>query len=107
MFDIFGLHLNLKQKHQSRSVKEFVEEAFKCINIKIKWKGKGINETGYDVKSKKTLIRIDPGYFRPTDIDELRGDSSKARRELKWKPTISFKELVKKMVISDLNKYPR
>ena len=68
----------------SRTVKNFAEEAFKNINIKIKWKGNGINEVGINKKTNKILIKIDPGYFRPTDIDELRGDSRKARRELKW-----------------------
>ena len=65
----------------------------KVINIKIRWKGKGVNEVGYDQKTKKTIIKIDPGYFRPTEIDELRGDSRKARRELGWKPKMSFKNL--------------
>ena len=89
---------------ESRSVREFVNEAFKCININIKWKGKGLNEVGYNSLDKKILIRIDPKYFRPTEIDELRGDSRKARKELKWKPSIKFKDLVKKMVASDIKK---
>ena len=54
--------------------------------------------------NNKVLIRIDPGYFRPTDVKELRGDSSKARKELGWKPTIKFKDLVKKMVQNDIKK---
>ena len=89
---------------KSRSVRDFVNEAFKCININIKWKGKGINEIGYNPLNNKVLIRIDPGYFRPTDVKELRGDSSKARKELGWKPTIKFKDLVKKMVQNDIKK---
>ena len=80
----------------------FVVEAFKFINISIKWKGKGINEVGYNPINNKILVRIDPGYFRPTDIDELRGDSRKARREIGWKPTLKFKDLVKLMVKSDI-----
>ena len=87
---------------KSYSVKQFVEEAFKHINIKILWKGRGVNETGYDKKTGKIHIKIDPVYFRPTDVDELRGDASKARKHLKWKPKTSFKELVKEMMISDL-----
>ena len=70
----------------SRTVKNFAEEAFKNIGIKIKWRGKGTKEVGINQKTNKLLIKIDPGYFRPTDIDELRGDSRKARRELNWKP---------------------
>ena len=87
---------------KSYSVKQFVEEAFKHIDIKILWKGRGVNETGYDKKTGKIHIKIDPVYFRPTDVDELRGDASKARKHLKWKPKTSFKELVKEMMISDL-----
>ena len=89
---------------KSRSVRDFVNEAFKCININIKWKGKGINEIVYNPVNNKVLIRIDPGYFRPTDVKELRGDSSKARKKLGWKPTIKFKDLVKKMVQNDIKK---
>tara|TARA_Y100000590_G_scaffold8025_1_gene10114 strand:+ start:4529 stop:5560 length:1032 start_codon:yes stop_codon:yes gene_type:complete len=89
---------------ESRSVRDFVREAFKCININIKWKGKGVKEIGYDSKDNKILVKIDPGYFRPTDIDELRGDPKKAKRELGWKPSTKFKELVKLMVDSDIEK---
>ncbi len=87
---------------KSHTVKNFVEEAFKFINIKILWKGKGLNEVGYDRKTGKILVKVDPVYFRPTDVDELRGDASKAKRELKWKSKTSFKDLVKEMMISDL-----
>ena len=90
---------------ESRSVKNFVEEAFKCINIKIKWKGKGIKEIGYNSKNNKILVRIDPGYFRPTDIDELRGDPKKAKKKLGWKPSTKFKDLVKLMVENDIEKF--
>ena len=89
---------------ESRTVRDFVNEAFKCININIKWKGKGINEVGFNSKNNKILVKIDPGYFRPTEISELRGDARKARSELGWKPTIKFKELVKLMVESDIIK---
>jgi GDPmannose 4,6-dehydratase len=88
----------------SRTVKDFAEEAFKNIDVKIKWKGKGINEIGVNKKTNKVLIKVDPGYFRPTDIDELRGDSRKARIELKWKPKTNFKSLVKEMVSKDIER---
>jgi GDPmannose 4,6-dehydratase len=87
---------------KSFSVKQFVEEAFKYINIKISWRGKGLKEVGYNKQNGKVLIKVDPVYFRPTEINELRGDSFKARKELKWKPKTNFKELVKEMMISDL-----
>ena len=87
---------------KSFTVKNFVEESFKYIGVKIGWKGKGLKEVGYDKKSGKILVKVDPVYFRPTDVHELRGDSSKAKRELKWKPKIDFKNLVKEMMISDL-----
>ena len=87
---------------KSHTVKEFVEEAYKCINIKIKWQGSGLKEVGQDIKTKKILVKIDPIYYRPTDIKELRGDFSKAKKELKWKPKTTFKELVMEMVKSDI-----
>ena len=87
---------------KSYSVKQFVEEAFKFVNIKIGWKGKDLKEIGYDKKTGQVYVKVDPVYFRPTDVDELRGDASKARQELKWKPKTSFKQLVKEMMVSDL-----
>ena len=87
---------------KSYTVKQFVEEAFKHINIKISWKGKGLNEVGFDKKTGKIHIKIDPVYFRPTEVDELRGDASKAKRELKWRPKTNFKQLVAEMMQSDL-----
>jgi GDPmannose 4,6-dehydratase len=88
----------------SKSVKDFVQEAYKYINVEIIWNGKGISEVGLDNKTKKILIKIDPYYFRPTEVNELRGDARKARRELKWKPEISFKKLVHEMVQKDIEK---
>ena len=87
---------------KSYSVKKFVEEAFKYVNIKISWKGKGLKEIGVNKKTGEVYVRVDPVYFRPTDVDELRGDSSKARRELKWRPKTTFQELVNEMMKSDL-----
>ena len=88
---------------ESHSVKEFVEEAFKCIGIKIQWKGKGVKEIGYNKLNGNIHIKIDPGYYRPTDIRELRGDFSKAKKILSWRPKIKFKNLVKIMVESDIS----
>tara|TARA_A100001011_G_scaffold396883_1_gene496219 strand:+ start:292 stop:1338 length:1047 start_codon:yes stop_codon:yes gene_type:complete len=83
------------------SIREFVEIAGKFLGFNIEWKGKGLLEKGIDVNSGKCIIRVNKKYFRPNDVDYLRGDSSKARRLLGWKPKISFKQLVKEMVESD------
>ena len=69
---------------------------------RIEWRGKGVEETGVDAKSGKTLVRIDPVYFRPTEVDLLVGDASKAREKLGWKPKTTFAQLVKEMVAGDL-----
>ena len=87
---------------KSYSVREFVEIAFSLVSINISWKGKGLKEIGYDKKTGQALVKVDPIYFRPTEVNELRGDFSKARRELKWKPKTTFNQLVKEMMISDL-----
>ena len=88
---------------KSYTVRQFVQEAFKYVNINIAWKGKGLKEIGFNKKNGNVLVKIDPIYFRPTEIDELRGDSTKAKRELKWKPKTDFKNLVKEMMFSDLS----
>jgi len=87
---------------EAHSVRELAEEAFKNINVKLEWKGKGANEKGIDKKTGKVLIEVDPNYFRPTEVESLVGDSSKAKKKLGWKPKIKFKELVKIMVEADL-----
>ena len=87
---------------KSYTVRKFVGGSFKYVGIKIKWKGKGLKEIGYDKDSNKVLVKIDPTYYRPTDIFELRGDSSKAKKILKWKPKTSFKGLIKEMMEHDL-----
>jgi GDPmannose 4,6-dehydratase len=87
---------------KSKSVREFIEECFKAINIKVYWKGKGINEKGFNNNNGELLIKIDPSYIRPSDISELRGNSKKAQKILKWKPKTSFQELAKNMVLNDI-----
>ena len=89
---------------KQHSVKEFCELAFGKLGIKIKWKGKGINEVGIDKNTNRIIIKIDPRYFRPTEVESLQGDSTKAKKILKWKPKVNFKELVEKMVEKDLEK---
>jgi GDPmannose 4,6-dehydratase len=87
---------------EAHSVRELVEETCKALEIEIEWKGEGINEIGIDKKTGKTIIEIDPEYFRPTEVDLLIGDGSKAEKELGWKPKTKFKDLVKMMAESDL-----
>ena len=84
------------------SVREFVELAFSFVDISIKWSGTGVNEVGKNSKNGETLIKIDSAYFRPAEVDYLRGDYKKAYKILGWKPKISFKELVKEMVENEL-----
>jgi len=88
---------------ETRTVREFVEIAFKEVGRTIEWRGKGVEETGIDRKTGKTIVCIDPQYFRPTEVDLLIGDASKAHKKLGWKPQTSFAELVKQMVAGDLD----
>src|ERR1700755_2606685 len=88
---------------ETRSVREFVELAFAEVGRRIEWRGTGVDETGVDKKSGKTIVRIDPIYFRPTEVDEVIGDASKAREKLGWKPKTTFAQLVKEMVAGDLD----
>lgn len=84
------------------TVREFVECAFKEIGIDIVWKGIGIDERGIDAKTGKLHVIVDPSYFRPAEVDLLIGDASKAQALLGWKPTVSFYDLVKIMVKTDI-----
>ena len=86
----------------TKSVREFVEEAFKCVNIIIVWRGKKEKEIGYNKKTKDRLVKIDPNYYRPTEVNELKGDFRKAKKILGWKPKKKFKDIVKEMVLADL-----
>ncbi|MFA6339034.1 MAG: GDP-mannose 4,6-dehydratase [Candidatus Paceibacterota bacterium] len=106
-----AMYLMLQQKKpddyviatgEQHTVREFAELAFKAAGIDIIWKGKGINEKGIDKKSGKIVVEIDKQYFRPTEVDSLCGDATKARKQLKWKPKISFKELINEMVEYDI-----
>ena len=88
---------------ETHTVREFAELAFQNVGIDIIWKGKNINEKGICKDSKKVVIEIDKKYFRPAEVDILIGDYSKANRDFNWSPQVTFKELVKEMVDSDLN----
>jgi len=87
---------------ETHSVKEFVEKAFAVVGISIIWKGKGLEETGEDSKTGKVLVRVDPRYFRPTEVDFLLSNPKRAKTELGWELTISFEQLVKDMVLADV-----
>jgi len=82
------------------TVRDFINAVAKELNFELQWSGKGLNETG--LLRGKEIIKIDPRYFRPTEVETLLGDSSKARNKLGWKPKISFEELVSEMVREDL-----
>jgi GDPmannose 4,6-dehydratase len=87
---------------ETHSVRELVELAFGCVERPIAWQGAGVDEVGIDRRTGKQLVRVDPRYFRPTEVDLLLGDPSKARRRLGWRHRTSFPELVREMVEADL-----
>ena len=87
---------------RTASVREFTELAFKEFDVTIKWRGAGVNEVGLDAKTDKVIIKIDKNYYRPTDVNVLRGDFSKASKLLNWRPKTNLEQLVKLMVKSDL-----
>lgn len=93
--------------NETHSIREFVEETFKVLGDEIVWRGSGIDEKGLSRSSGKVLISIDPKYFRPTEVDLLIGDPSKAKEKLGWEPRVTFKELVKIMVEADFEKAKR
>ncbi len=87
---------------KSFTVREFCEIAFKEIDVTLEWVGEGINELGKDNKNGKVLVQIDKRYFRPTEVDYLEGDASKAKEKLNWEPKISFRNMVSEMVRNDI-----
>lgn len=87
---------------EAHSVRQFVEAAFDVVGIVIDWQGKGAEEIAVDRKSGQVVVGVNPKYFRPTEVDYLRGDASKAREILGWKPSTTFDELVREMVEADL-----
>ena len=87
--------------NEFHSVREFIEKAFKLKNFDIKWRGVGIYEVGYDEKTGRDLIKISERYFRPAEVEELLGDSTKVRTQLQWQPNYSFDDLVREMVEQD------
>ena len=90
--------------NEAHSVRDFIVDAFKCVDIDITWKGKDVDEVGIDSKSGNTLVKINPKFFRPGEVDYLLGDYSLAKKELGWEPKIKFNELVETMVKKDLER---
>jgi GDPmannose 4,6-dehydratase len=97
---------------EQRSVRQFVEAACEALDIRVGWRGKGVKETGYvsrassrrwpALKEDQVIVRVDPRYFRPTEVETLLGDARKARRKLGWKPQVNFRDLVGEMMREDL-----
>jgi len=112
---VYGMYLMLQQDKpddfvlatgEAHSNKEFIEEACKYVNIDIVWRGEGVNEIGVDKNSGDAIvIQVDPKYFRPAEVDLLLGDPTKAKEVLGWEAKTKFKDLVKLMMESDLDKY--
>ena len=88
--------------NETRTVREFVEIAFAHVGIVIQWQGSGTEEIGVDSKTGKTVVTINPQFFRPAEVEVLLGNPAKAEQKLGWKREISFKELVERMVSHDL-----
>ena len=87
---------------RAHSVREFVELSFQNIGVNIEWQGSGIEEKGVDTATGKILVEVDPRYFRPTEVDILLGDATKAKENLNWQPEVTFAQLVAMMVTEDI-----
>ncbi len=92
---------------EQHSVREFIEVSARELGIAIKWEGEGVNEKGINIANGKTIVSVDPRYFRPTEVETLLGDPSKAKVKLGWVPEITFGELVKEMIQADLQEAKR
>lgn len=92
---------------EATSVRQFVEWAFADAGIALRWEGQGIDEKGFCVASGQCRVEVDPRYFRPTEVDILIGDATKARRQLGWQPETSVRDLVREMVAADINALQR
>jgi GDPmannose 4,6-dehydratase len=88
--------------NETRTVREFVETAFKHVDIEIEWKGEGVDEIGINKANGKTIVKVNKKFFRPAEVDILLGDPSKAEKALGWKREINFSQLVERMVKNDL-----
>lgn len=89
---------------ETHSVREFVELSFSYVGVEIEWQNRGVDEIGVDGRSGKVLVRVDPYYYRPTEVDTLLSDPSLAREKIKWQPKVRFEQLVELMMKADLEK---
>ncbi len=87
---------------EMHTVREFIEKSFAHVGRTIEWQGQGVDEVGIDTTTGKVVMRVDPKYFRPAEVEQLLGDPSKAKDKLGWEPTVKFEELVKIMTDGDL-----
>jgi len=92
---------------ETHEIREFVTMAFAEVGIPIRWKGEGVDEKGYHAETGEVLVEVDPRYFRPTEVDLLLGDATKAREKLGWKPKHTLQDLVKEMIASDMEEAKR
>ncbi len=108
---VYGMWLMLQQDEpddyvlatgENHTVREFIEKAFLHVGIEIGWEGEGIHETGKNKKNGEILVKVSPNYFRPSEVDVLKGDPSKAKKNLDWQPRCSFDELIRIMMEADL-----
>jgi GDPmannose 4,6-dehydratase len=88
---------------KQHSVRDFVAAAGARLGMRIEWKGSGVEEEGIDKKTGRTLVRVDPRYFRPTEVETLLGDPTKAKQKLGWAAEVTFDQLVTEMVAADLD----
>ena len=87
---------------KSISIKDFINKSLNYLNVDFFWKGKGLNEVAINKKNKKIIIKINPKYYRPAEVDYLKGSSNKARKILRWKPKKNIDQLIKEMIDHDL-----
>jgi GDPmannose 4,6-dehydratase len=88
--------------NETRTIREFAERAFACTGFDIRWRGEGVDEVGIDARTGETLVKINPRFFRPAEVEVLLGNPAKAESVLGWKREISFSDLVERMVKNDL-----
>ena len=93
--------------NETHSVREFVEKSFAVVGKSVRWEGHGLDEVGICNETGKVVVRVDAKFHRPTEVDLLLGDSTKARKQLQWSPKVSFDELVRERVLSDVEKVQR
>jgi GDPmannose 4,6-dehydratase len=89
------------------SVREFVEAAASKLDMRLDWRGSGVDEKGYDADTGACIVAVDPRYYRPTEVETLLGDATRAKEELGWEPEISFDEMVEEMASEDLREAQR